>query len=220
MMKITREPIKIIFICGVIVFALVVGSGCTQPFDAASEQVIPEETKNLPIPTPTVMAPETSLSVSSPNATRAPAKTQTTYPAVTPIKTPTGTPTITLAGTSDTGSYFCNSDECGTLMISLTCNPRILFRRVAILKIKNPGNTTERSAAVAAMGNNFVNVLPDGTVLPVKLHPGRYTLVLLNEKNVQVPETGVIKSMGSVYVEADKITKYEFKEECKPSGNE
>jgi hypothetical protein len=219
-MKIKRERIKIIFMCGVIVFALVVGSGCTQPFDAASEQVIPEETKHISIPTPTVMAPGTSLTVSSQDTTRAPVKTQTTNPTVIPIRTPTGTPTTTLAGTSDTDSYFCTSDKCGTLMISLTCNPRILFRRVAILKIKNPDNATERSAAVAAMGNKFVNVLPDGSVLPVKLNPGRYTLILLNEKNVQVPETGVIKSMGSVYVAADKITKYEFKEECRPPGDE
>ena len=99
-------------------------------------------------------------------------------------------------------------------MMSLTCNPRMLFRRVAILKIKNPNNATERSAAVAAMGNNFADVLPDGLVNPVNINPGSYTLVLLNEKNVQVPQSRIISSMGSVSVTTGKITKYVFKEDC------
>jgi hypothetical protein len=166
-------------------------------------------------PTPTIIAPDTSITVSTPDATKELTKTQTTKPTMTPIGTPTGTPTITQVSTPAKTSYFCNGDKCGTLIIQLTCNPRILFRRVAILKIKNPNNNTERSAAVAAMGNNFADVLPDGSVNPVKINPGGYTLVLLNEKNVQVPQSRLISSMGSVSVTTGKITKYVFKEYCR-----
>jgi len=213
MMKTDRKILK--FIACMIVCAFILGSGCTQPSGTPPGQVTPEETKTTPSPTPTATVPDTPVTVSVPDTTRVPATTQTTKPTLTPTSTPTRTPTITLTGTSDTASYFCTGDTCGTLMVSLTCNPRILFRRMAILKLKNPANTTERSAAVAAMGNNYANILPDGSVLPVPLHPGRYTLVLLNERNVQVPETGVVKSMATVYVSTGKITTYEFKQECR-----
>jgi hypothetical protein len=164
-------------------------------------------------PSPNVMVPRTSITIST-TAIKELTKTQTTKPTISSTGTLTATSTITIVDTPVTASYLCNNDKCGTLMISLTCNPRILFRRVAILKIKNPNNETERSAAVAAMGNNFAEVLPDGSVNPVKINPGSYTLVLLNEKNVQVPQSRIISSMKSVSVATGKITKYVFKEDC------
>jgi hypothetical protein len=164
-------------------------------------------------PSPNVMVPRTSITIST-MAIKELTKTQTTKPTISSTGTLTATSTITIVDTPVTASYLCNNDKCGTLMISLTCNPRILFRRVAILKIKNPNNETERSAAVAAMGNNFAEVLPDGSVNPVKINPGSYTLVLLNEKNVQVPQSRIISSMKSVSVATGKITKYVFKEDC------
>ena len=195
----------IFLIVWIIGFCLV--CGCTmQSETTSSPKVI--------TPSPTMMVPRTSITIST-TAIKELTKTQTTKPTISPTGTPTGKSTITIVDTPVIDSYFCNSDKCGTLMISLTCNPRILFRRVAILKIKNPNNDTERSAAVAAMGNNFADVLPDGSVNPVKINPGSYTLVLVNEKNVQVPQSRIISSMGSVSVTTGKITKYVFKEDCR-----
>ena len=37
----------------------------------------------------------------------------------------------------------------------------MIFRRMAIIRIAHPGNEAERSAAVAAMGSNFTDVLPE-----------------------------------------------------------
>jgi hypothetical protein len=209
MMETEEKLMKIIAVCGVIIIALVLSSGCTQPFDAASGQAIPEEIKNNSLLTPTVMARGTTVTVSTPPATREPTKTQTTKPTMTLTSL-----TITPQSTPDSASYICNGDTCGTLNIQITCNPRILFKRVAILQIKNPNNTTVRSAAVAAMGNNFADVLPDGSVIPIKINPGKYTLVLLDEKNAQVPETGGILSLGTVSVSTDKTTTFVFKEKC------
>ena len=90
----------------------------------------------------------------------------------------------------------------------------MLFKRVAILTIKDARNTSQVSAAVAAMGNNFEEVLPDGSVIPVQANPGRYTLVLLDANNVQVPEMGRIESIGTTSVQTGKITKYVFTEDC------
>jgi len=210
MMETDRKSLKIIFVWGMIVFALVVSSGCTQPFHATSSQVVPEETKNTTIPTPTVFPPDTSVTISAPDTTGEPTKTQTTTTAMTA----TGTQTITQVDTPVPALYSCNGDACGTLDIRLTCNPRILFRYVAILRIQNPNDDIERSAAVAAMGNNFADVLPDGSVIPVKIKPGEYTLILLDEKMVQVPESGIISSMGSVFMTTGKTTDIVFKEKC------
>ena len=177
--------------------------GCSQPTT--------HNTLLSPVPTTRPIVPVATTIQTTSTPTPLPTLTTTPVPtaAVTQVLM-----TITHVDTPDTASYFCNSDKCGTLMISVTCNPRMLFRRVAILKIKNPNNATERSAAVAAMGNNFADVLPDGLVNPVNINPGSYTLVLLNEKNVQVPQSRIISSMGSVSVTTGKITKYVFKADC------
>ncbi len=202
-----HTSVLLIFLCIVAILT----AGCTSSKSTATSLPIStpliKYTNVLVTPTKTVMAPDTTLTVSNPDATRDPTKTQTPKPTITFVGTPANTP--------DFASFFCSGDKCGTLIIQLTCNPRILFRRVAILKIKDPNNTTERSAAVASIGKNFVNVLPDGSVIPVNITPGRYTLVLLDAKNVQVPESGVISSMRSASVTTNKITTAVFKEECR-----
>jgi hypothetical protein len=195
-----------------IIFLIILVIGFCLVCGCATQSEIPSSPKVI-TPSPTVMAPRTSITIST-TAIKELTKTQTTKPTISSTGTLTATSTITIVDTPVTASYLCNNDKCGTLMISLTCNPKILFRRVAILKIKNPNNDTERSAAVAAMGNNFADVLPDGSVNPVQVNPGSYTLVLLNEKNVQVPQSRIISSMGSASVATGKITKYVFKEDC------
>ena len=90
----------------------------------------------------------------------------------------------------------------------------MLFKRMAILNVKNPNNATELSAAVAAMGNNFVDVLPDGSVIPITIKPGKYTLVLLDSNNVQVPERGLISSVQNVSVSKGTIKNTVFIEDC------
>ena len=200
--------ILLIFLC----ITTILTAGCTSSTSTASA---PPPSTPLTVyttvlvtpPAPTVMNRNTTIPVSTPDTIRTPTKTQTPKPTITF----TGTPAITPSSVS----FFCNGDSCGTLDIQLTCNPKILFRRVAIVQINDLSNTTERSAAVASMGNNFVDIFPDGSVSPVKLTPGSYSLVLLDAKNVQVPESRIYSSMKSVYVTKNKITKVEFKEECR-----
>ena len=201
---------KIIFICCVIVIMLVMYSGCTQPFDAHDVQVIPEVTKSMPIPTPTVIFYDTTATVSTTAVTRELTKTPTTKPTMAPTRPPTITP----QNTPDSASFICTGDNCGTLSVRLTCNPKMLFKRMAILNVKNPNNATELSAAVAAMGNNFVDVLPDGSVIPITIKPGKYTLVLLDSNNVQVPERGLISSVRNVSVSKGTIKNTVFIEDC------
>jgi hypothetical protein len=202
---------KRIFFLIILVIGFCLICGCTtQTENPSSPKAI--------TPSPTVMAPRASITVSATDTKDLITQTtipQTTKPTISPSGSPKATSTITVVNTPVTPSYFCNGDKCGTLIISLTCNPRILFRHAAILKIKNPDNATQRSAAVTAMGNNFADILPDGSVNPIKINPGSYTIVLLNEKNVQVPQTRIISSMGSVFIETGKITKYVFKEDCR-----
>lgn len=201
---------KIIFVCCVIVIMWVMCSGCTQPYDAHEVQIIPETTKSMPIPTPNVMFTDTTATVSTTAVTRELTKTQTTTPTMTLITTPP----INVTDTPESASYNCIGENCGTLSVRLTCNPKILFKRMAILNVKNPNNAIELSAAVAAMGNNFVDVLPDGSVIPITIQPGKYTLVLLDSNNVQVPERGLISSVRNVTVSKGTMKNSVFIEDC------
>jgi hypothetical protein len=214
MLRKTDRKMTVIFIFIAVIIAAIIGViGFRLVGGYPTQTDIPSSPK-VKASSPTVIAPRTTITVTT-TVTKNLTKTQTTKPTISSTGTLTATSTITIVDTPVTASYLCNNDKCGTLMISLTCNPKILFRRVAILKIKNPNNETQRSAAVSAMGNNFADVLPDGSVNPVKINPGSYTLVLVNEKNVQVPQSRIISSMGSVSVTTGKITKYVFKEYCR-----
>jgi len=138
----------------------------------------------------------------------------TTTKTPTPARTPTVTTAVPLSVTPEPASYRCTGDSCGTLTIRLSCNPKIQFKRVAILKIKNPGNPGEVTAAVAAMGTNFEEVLPDGSVIPLQANPGRYTLVLLDANNLPVPEMGRTESIRTTSVQTGKTTRIVFTEDC------
>lgn len=137
-------------------------------------------------------------------------KTPTTQPTMTMARTPA----ISFLNTPDSASFICTGDTCGTLSVRLTCNPKILFKRMAILNVKNPDNAAKLSAAVAAVGNNFVGVLPDRSVIPITIKPGKYTLVLLDSNNLQVPERGLISSVRNVSVSKGTNKNTVFIEDC------
>jgi hypothetical protein len=201
---------KVTFVFAIIVLALVAVSGCTQTSDMSSGQTNPAETRSTPIPAPVITAPVISATPSMPEQTWKP----TTIPTTKSIITPTVTLTSTPIAAPESSSFLCEGDNCGTLNVRLSCNPKIVFKRMTFLQIKYTNNTIDRSAAVAAMGNNFADILPDGSVTPVKIKPGRYTLILLDDKNVQVPDGGGLSTMGTVSVTSGKITSYVFKEKC------
>ncbi len=187
---------------------LVLCSGCLQPPGSSSVQLTPALTPY--VTAPVVLTPGSTATVSPAVTTRV----MTTTKTPTPSRTPTVTPAVPVPVTPEPASYRCTGDSCGTLTIRLSCNPKMQFKRVAILKIKNAGNTSEVTAAVAAMGNNFEEVLPDGSVIPIQANPGRYTLVLLDANNLPVPEMGRTESIRTTSVQTGKTTRIVFTEDC------